>query len=251
MLKDQQALVLALLGQGPAPEALRGGAERGLQAYANNLRVLSGQALAVPFGRIRSALGEADFAAMAWHFWRDHPPLRGDLAQWGQDLPHWLEQRAGADSGLPGLARLEWALHQAERAADAELDAGSLQRLADTDADRLGLRMRPGVTLVMLEAAAWARLDEPAADGMALVSRQGWRGTWQRLNAEDAALTGVLLGGGSLQQALAAAHAALQATAGPASVQGTDAAPDYDFAGWLGRALSESWLQSAHVLTLP
>ena len=48
------------------------------------------QALAVPFARVKQALGEADFAALAWSFWRAHPPERGDLAQWGGALAGFL-----------------------------------------------------------------------------------------------------------------------------------------------------------------
>lgn len=245
MLNEQQALVLALLGRGEAPAELCGlrgshsDRERGLAAYRNNLRALSAQALGGPFSRLRELLGDDDFAAMAWSFWREQPPERGDLAHWGSALADWLQARAGAESGLPGLARLEWALHQAERAAEVVLDTASLQRLADTEPARLGLRLRPGVALLHLEPAAWAHLGEPEQAACALVWREGWRAQWQRLDAGDAELTAVLLQGGSLESALQAASAALQ---------GMGAAGDYELTGWLTQALSKTWLQSAHVI---
>jgi hypothetical protein len=128
MKAEQQAFVDALLGRGAAPATLTGG-ERGLAAYRGNLQALSAQALAVPFQRLREELGDQDFASLAWTFWRQHPPEGGDLGQWGGALEGFLVERAGEASGLPDLARLDWALHQAERAADVELDAASLNLL--------------------------------------------------------------------------------------------------------------------------
>lgn len=219
MKADQQAFVDALLGRGDAPVALSGG-ERGLAAYRNNLRVLSAQALAVPFAQLREHLGEDEFAVLAWSFWRAHPPERGDLAQWGGALEGFLLERAGAASGLPDLARLGWALHLAERAADAELDADSLALLGSTAADALWLQLRPGVALLAQAA------------GPVLVSREGWRGEWRGISEAEAAFVRALLDGVNLAEALEAA-----------AVKGSGAEADFDFAAWLQAALQHAWLQ--------
>lgn len=220
MKAAQLALVDALLGRGEAPAGLRGG-ERGLSAYRGNLVALSAQALAVPFGPLRDALGEAEFAALAWSFWRANPPGRGDLGEWGGALAGFLAERAGEASGLPDLARLGWALHQAERAADAALEADSLPLLGSTPPEALWLQLRPGVALLA------------QTDGPVLVWRQGWRGQSQALPAAEAAFMQGLLDGASLGAALAAAE-----------VKGSGAETDFDFGAWLQAALQKAWLQA-------
>lgn len=218
MKTEQEALVHALLGRGDAPASLTR-SERGLAAYRNNLRALSAQALAVPFIRLREALGEDDFAALAWTFWRTHPPERGDLAQWGGALPAFLVARAGEDSGLPDLARLDWALHEAERVADAGLDAESLALLGHLPPEQLWLQLRPGVAL----------LDQRT--GPVLVWRQRWRGESRALSAAEAAFLRALLTDASLADALAQAE-----------VKGSGAVADFDFSAWLQAALQNAWL---------
>jgi len=219
MKAQQQALVDALLGRGEPPAGLSGGA-RGFSAYRGNVQALSAQALAVPFARLHEALGEAEFAALAWSFWRAHPPVRGDLAQWGGALEGFLAERAGEGSGLPDLARLDWAIHQAERAADVELDADSLARLGDTAPEGLWLQLRPGVALLA------------QTGGPVLVWRQGWRGAWQTLPAGEAAFVQALLDGADLGAALEAA-----------AVKGFAPEADFDFGAWLQAALRNAWLQ--------
>lgn len=220
MKAAQQAFVDAVLGRGDAPAGLTR-AQAGLEVYRNNLRALSAQALAVPFGRLREALGEADFAALAWTFWRHHPPVSGDLGQWGGALAGFLVERAGEDSGLPDLARLDWALHQAERAADAALDAESLALLGSTPADGLWLQLRPGLSLL-------AQRDVPV-----LVWRSQWRGQWQALSAGEAAFFAAVIEGVNLAEALSHAE-----------VKGSGAEADFDFATWLQAALQNAWLQA-------
>lgn len=219
MKAAQQALVDALLGRAEAPSGLMGSA-RGLAAYRGNLQALSAQALAVPFVRLHEALDGDDFAALAWSFWRAHPPERGDLAQWGGALEAFLVERAGETSGLPDLARLDWALHRAERAADAELDVESLARLGDTPPEALWLQLRPGVTLLA------------QSSGPVLVWRSGWRGNWVELGPADAAFLQALLDGVNLAEALEAAE-----------VKGLASGGDFDFAAWLQSALRNAWLQ--------
>lgn len=215
----QQAFIDALLGRGEAPPGLTG-SERGLAAYRNNLRALSAQALAVPFVRLREELGEPEFAKLAWSFWRHHPPERGDLAQWGGALEGFLLERAGMDSGLPDLARLDWALHLAERAADVELEIDSLALLGNTSPDGLWLQLRPGVALLAQQ------------DGPLLVWRQGWRGQFQAIPAAEAAFVRALLDGVNLADALPGAE-----------VKGSASEADFDFGAWLQAALQSTWLQ--------
>ncbi len=219
MRVDQQAFVDALLGRGEAPAGLTG-AERGLATYRNNLRALSAQALAVPFAHLLEALGEDEFASLAWTFWRSQPPQTGDLGQWGGALEGFLLERAGAESGLPDIARLDWALHRAERAEDATLDADSLALLGTTLPEALWLQLRPGLALL------------PQSGGPVLVWRQGWRGQWQAVPAAEALFVQALLYGADLAAALEVA-----------AVKGSGGETDFDFTAWLQAALRNAWLQ--------
>jgi Putative DNA-binding domain len=215
MKTDQQALVDALLGRGPAPSSLSG-AERGLAAYRTNLQALSAQALAVPFERLREALGEQDFASLAWTFWRAHPPECGDLAQWGGALESFLVERAGEVSGLPDLARLDWATHRAERAADAELDVESLALLGTAPPEQLWLCLRPGIALISQN------------EGPVLVWREGWAAKSQARSPGEAVFVHALLDEVNLAEAL---------------MKGSAAEVDFDFGAWLQAALQHAWLQ--------
>lgn len=247
-LRRQQTLLLALLQTpplaAPPPGARALGAvsvPRGLQAYRGHAKALAAQTLASVFARMQQAFGETEFAAMAWAFWRACPPERGDLGCWGQALPEFLRDQPGIPAWLPDLARLEWAAHQAERALDADFDAVSLQLLAEQAADRLCLRLRPGLQLLSLLGAAAVQWPlDLAGSGdehiIVLVWRQGWRAEARLLAVDQALFMKALQQGRSLQQAL---DQTLAAHAG------------FDFAAWLQAALSEAWLQAVIPVTEP
>lgn len=246
----QQALLEALMHATPPASLRPAGAglslERGLAAYRDNLRALAARSLAAVFPQLAGQLGEADFAAMAWRFWRAHPPERGDLACWGDRLAAFLAEHAGEDSGLPGLAALAWALHQSERAADAALDAASLSLLASEPAHALGLKLRPGVALLGLHPAAMERLGiEPAAAAV-LVWRESWRAQWMALDAGTAAFFDALLRGLDLQASLEQANVTATEAA---QAKGIGASRDFDFSAWLQEALRHAWLHE--VVRLP
>ena len=226
----QRALVAALgAPQGPANglaalPGVEGGIERGMQAYRLNAQALSAKALASVFPQLQEALGGPDFEAMAWAFWRWAPPERGDLACWGGRLADFLGRQEGIDPALCDLARLEWAMHEAERAANAELDVDSLALLGGEDPGRLTLKLRPGLTLL------------PQATGPVLVWRKGWRACSAALLAGEAALLQALLEGKSLAAALDAAVVQDETL---------------DFTACLQTALREAWLQAALPISAP
>ena len=210
LLAEQQALLDAILNRGELPDVrglpgVVGGQKRGLQVYRGNAQGLSARTLASVFPRLRESL--AGFDEMAWTFWRHRPPAAGDLGLWGAELPEFLAAQAGMNEALVALARLEWALHEAEAAADETLDAASLGLLGTHEPQALRLRFMPGLKL----------LDRR------LVWRQGWRAVSLELDAANADFTRSLIGGMSLDEALVGAG-------------------DFDFSKWLQQALRESWL---------
>jgi hypothetical protein len=251
----QRALVRAIFGAVRLPHADAAAlalnetgerAERGLAAYRANAEALAARALGAAFGSIRAMVGDEDFAHLAAEFWRASPPQRGDVGEWGAGFADWLQAHPAMARWpyLADCARLDFALHLNERAADADFDADSLTLLADTDPQRLRLVPMPGTALV---SSRWPivtihRAHRSGADAdfalardaierecaqHALVCRDGWRATVTELAEPDAAWTASLLAGATLASAL------------------DDAGAGFDFAGWLARAISQRWLKGA------
>lgn len=246
--RRQQQLLAALSRRGEPP-ALRepaARAERGLAAYRANAAALAERALAAACPTVQAMLGEPDFAALARAFWRDHPPQRGDLGEWGGELPGWIAAQPDL-AEWPWLADSAWldiAVHRCERAADASPELASLALLGEADPAEIGLQLMPGLALRVSsfpiatihaahrshapEAFAPVRAALAAGQGEAVcVSREGWRAVVQGLAADEAAIMEALLRGASLAAALDAAG------------------EGFDFGAWLQRAVGSSWLKGA------
>ncbi|MEK8049319.1 putative DNA-binding domain-containing protein [Ideonella sp. DXS22W] len=249
----RQQLLLQVLWRQQPPEALQGACAgpaervaRGLQAYRDNAAAMADRVLAGACSVLAGALGPQAAAVLARQAWRRAPPHAGDLDDWtglGDLLPVLIAEAPPLvdQPWLADLARLEWAVHQAERAADApEGPPEGLDGLAAPDAPLRRLQLRPGTTLLALQwpvAALWQRARAepdalpggcgPAAPEAVLVWRQGWRATVQPLAAGDAAFTAAVLAGQALGPAL---DAAAQADAG------------WSFEPWLLQALRAGWV---------
>ncbi len=238
-------VVAGWLREGPRA----GSVARGLAAYRANAGAVAERALASAYPTLQQLLGEDAFAALARACWRHHPPTAGDLGLWGDALPA-LIAAAGSLASEPYLAdiaRLEWAVHLAERAADATPPQG-LERLAHDEPAALALRLAPGTALVDSRhpvVAIWQAHRSSADDRFApvraafaagtgecaLVARDGWRATVRALPPDEARYSQALLAGGSLGAALTAAGAA------------------FDFQGWLIAALQQQRLVAVETLT--
>lgn len=249
----QQALLAALHAPGP-PQALNPQAwcasgeraARGLVAYRAHAQALAHRAMSAACPRLERMFGEDAFPALAAAFWRAHPPTRGDIAEWGDALPGWIAAQPSLAEWpwLPDAARLDWAVHQAERAADAVPELDSLALLGEHDPGRLGLLLLPGVALVdsawpivtVFEAHAESVTSE-AIEAMrralgtgeaeiALVTRPAWRAEVLAVDRPTARFMAVLLAQGDLGSAL------------------DQAVPEgFDFAAWLSRAVQGGWLK--------
>jgi Putative DNA-binding domain len=250
----QQALLAALAVRGPAPEGLalsdqRARATQGLDAYRINAAAIAQRSLGAAFPTIDALIGAEDFEHLAHEFWRAHPPACGDLGDWGEAFPAWLETHVafGAWPYFGDAARLDLALHRCERAADAGFDADSLAWLSQAEPDRLLLTLMPGSALiesrwpiVAIHAAhhgaeggfdAVREALERGSPETAFVVRSGWRATVHRLEAASARWTAQLLAGATLDRALA------------------EAGDDFDVSAWLATAVQEKWLKAAVLRT--
>lgn len=165
---------------------------RGLQAYQANAGALAERALGAAFPTVAAIVGDDSFAALARAFWHADAPQRGDVAEWGAGLAAFIaaDAQLADEPYLADVARVDWAVHQAERAADGAPPQG-LDALAD--AGHRVLRLAPGVALVPSAhpvVAIWQAHRSDAADRFApvraaftegrgehaLVFRNGWRG---------------------------------------------------------------------------
>ena len=224
--------------------------ERGLRAYRANAQELSATTLQASYPVMQQLLGEENFRHLAQDMWHGHPPQRGDLAQWGGQLADYLREvpqlqgLLGEHPFLPDVAQVEWALHKAATAADAELDQMSFQLMTSTDPAQLQLVLSPGCAVLRSAYPVVAVMqlhDERASDAhvaarqavakgeaqTALVWRQGFRPRLMQLDAPSAALIAATLQGDSLAAALDAALA--QAT-------------DFDFSAWLSASAQNGLL---------
>jgi len=223
---------------------------RGLKAYKNNAFSLAGRTLQAAYPVMAQLLGDEAFALLARDFWHAHPPVRGDLAQWGAELGDWVQGHAqlAAESYLGDVARVEWALHQAASAADLATQPATFALLSTTEPDQLTLQLSSGTRVITsaypvasivtahlhgnptLEAVG-ARLRAGEGES-AVVWRQGFKPQVASCSAAEAAFVLALQSGASLLSAL-------------------EQVSDFDFNPWLSSAVQSGLVLGARPLGSP
>lgn len=220
-------------------------AAQGLAAYRSNAAAIAVRALAAAYPTVQQLVGDESFAQLAHAAWHRFPPQRGDLAQFGAALPAWIEldPQLASEPYLADVARVDWAVHTIEQAADIEQPPAGLALLGELEPAQLRLRLRAGLALV---ASRWPvvtiwqahrRADEDRFDAVraafaaqaqetALVARDGWRAEVEAVDAPTAAFITALQRGDDLAHALSQVGDALA------------------FDQWLQRALANQWLQA-------
>lgn len=246
---QQQALLDALfarprtVGASPhSPTLHTAQSMRGLAAYQANGRALAARCLLAAYPVVAQLLGEQNLHGLASALWQRYPPVHGDLARWGDALPAFLASNEQL-TDLPYLAdvaRVEWALHQAAGATDADHDLPSLARLATEDPSALTLALAPGTAVIssdwpvasLVNAHTWGqpelaeagRLVQQRVGESAVVWRQGFKPSMAPCSSCVADLLRALLAAVPLTEALACAS----------TDQGTF---NFDFADWLTQAV--------------
>jgi len=247
LMLQQQSLLDALFARPGSPQAagavhhlntwIEPRASRGLMAYQANGHALAERCLPAAYPVVAQLIGQDSVHALARDLWHRHPPVGGDLAQWGDALPAFLsdnEQLAEARY-LADVARVEWALHRAASAPDAEADLPSFGRLSTEDPESLTLWLVPGTALIPSDwpvvslvtahtsgeptlAEAGQRVRDRVGE-TAVVWRQGWRPSVAACPANAFGLLRALQRGAALTEALGEAPA------------------DFDFSDWLTQAV--------------
>lgn len=261
LAQAQQALLHSVFGRAPDDHALArwmhtadAASARGLMAYRAHAHALAERSLRTVYPVVEQLMGADNFAGLARELWHKCPPERGDLAQWGEHLPHLVEtQPALADVPyLADVCRVEWALHRAASATDAVTDLPSFGRLSDEDPDHLTLRLAPGACLlhsdwpvasvVLAHSTAALSLHEAgrrvqaATRETAWVWRQGHRPCVSAVQTAESRFLGALL----KRQALTTALDAAQVPAAPPHAAHPEQA--FDLSVWLQSAVQAGWV---------
>jgi hypothetical protein len=148
---DSSPKDLACALAGPSLQAARLRTDAaGLLAYRVNAQVTSQLVLVGAFPTLAAMLGADTLDALALILWQTQPPERGDLGEWGASLPDLLATHPDLQAWpwLADCARLDWARHLCERAADTTFDADSLLLLGTADPARLSLHLHPHVQVL-------------------------------------------------------------------------------------------------------
>ena len=220
-------------------------AQQGLDAYRGNAAAIAERTLAAAFPTVQQLLGEPSFAQLARLFWLRQPPRCGDLALYGDGLPDWIANDAqlASEPYLSDVARVDWAVHAIEHAADVAAPPAGLSLLAQLDPSQLSLRLRPGLAVVVSrwpvvtiwqahrsdEADRFAPVRQAFANQAAetaLVSRPQWRASVCVLDEATARFMAALQEGAALAAALDAGGEA------------------FAFEPWLHDAVRQQWLQA-------
>ena len=250
----QQMLLRALWGDarpGVVIGWLRDGAraDRGLASYRANAAALAERALAAAYPTIQELLGEDSFASLARACWLRQPPQAGDIGLWGGALGDFIAdaESLANEPYLADVARLEWAVHLAERAADGVSAPQGLEWLASVEPQNLRMSLREGAAVIesthpivaiwqahrSSKADRFAPVRAAFASGLAetaWVTRRGWKADVRAIDAAQARFVAALLAGQSLARALDAGGEA------------------FDFESWLIAALRESSIQAVEPL---
>lgn len=145
-------------------------ADARLAIYYRGARASWRSALCAAYPVVRRLVGCAFFDAAADEYARRFPSASGDLGDYGARLAAFLESYAPARGldYLADVARLEWALHESARAAQApRFDAAALEALPEERHGALRLRLDPSVRLLESRhpvVAIW-EANQPGRDG--------------------------------------------------------------------------------------
>ena len=150
-----QVMKSSLLHRDNAAESLVGEsafepAQR-LQLYRNNLVIGLTEALAAVYPVVQRLVGEDFFRVTCREFIPEYPPRQAALHEFGEAFPEYIRSYKPASS-LPyiaDVAELEWALHEAYHAADADLlDPMQLQRIPEERQGELRFVLHPAARLL-------------------------------------------------------------------------------------------------------
>jgi hypothetical protein len=204
----QRAFIDAIFADEAAPRP-------GLEIYRRNVLANLRHALAATYPVVQRLVGEAFFDEAAAVFARACPSRSGDLHEFGGSFAAFLETYAPARTlpCLADVARLEWACHQSQHAADGEpFDFDALAQALPGDSGGLRFGLQPAVHMVDSPhpiAAIWDA-NQPGNDGSpartegpdaVLVWREGYAVRITRLEPFEREFLARIAHGATLEEA--------------------------------------------------
>jgi hypothetical protein len=138
--------------------------------HARNIAVNLHESLAATYPVVRRLVGEPFFREAAARYSQAHPPRCGDLHAYGRQFAAFLRAyaHAGMVAYLADVARLEWACHEAEHAAEApSMDFAALASVPAGLHERIVFLLQPAARLLASDfrvAALW-HANQPDRDG--------------------------------------------------------------------------------------
>lgn len=224
--QTQQYFAAALFDYGSEADAMaqfKGGASADrFGLYRGNLGVTWNKVLSAAYPVLRQLVGDDFFNALARAYGMAEPSQDADLNRFGatfarflDDFPHIVDYPY-----LPDMARLEWALHRAHYAPDAQaLGTGALAALTPAAFENARYALHPACCLIASQRAVvplWQAhqagsavdfpddMDRPSA---ALVARPRWKTELIPLSPAHAGALAALAAGYTMGDALDAAFA--------------------------------------------
>lgn len=212
--------------------------------------MLAQRALAGAYPVVTQLLGEESFDDLARALWHAHPPVRGDVAQWGAALAEFVRAspQLQDEPYLHDVAAVEWALHRCATAANGVAESATLALLTTHDPDRLHLVLAPGCATVqspwpvvsilnahLEQTPTFAAVGQQLRDALAqdaVVWRAGLRPRVREAVPGEFDFLQALLQGKPLGPAL-------------------DAAPLLDFGSWLPMAVQTGLVLSVVAAEIP
>jgi uncharacterized protein len=186
--------------------------------YRGNLGAHWNRALASAYPVLRQLVGDEFFDGLARRYGHAHPALDPDLNRFGAALPDLIAgfAPAAAHPYLSDIARLEWAVHEAWFAPDADARAAAVAGLAPATFEGARAELHPALRL---HASPWATValwrahqdggpafpDVLRADTHALVLRPRCEVVVDAIGAPDYAALACLARGDTFGAALDAA----------------------------------------------
>ncbi|MCX4174073.1 MULTISPECIES: HvfC/BufC N-terminal domain-containing protein [Paraburkholderia] len=188
--------------------------------YRSSIRANRRTALASAYPVLLALVGEAYFDALSVAYTQAHPSQSGDLNRFGAALPAFVEtyEQAPRFRYFANLARLEWSLHLAYFAADANvLTQAEWAAIRPEDLLETKLAVHPACALISSPyaiAEIWTAHQpggsfpaDPESPTYALVVRPQWRPQILVQSAAAHAAFDALQRGATLNEALDSAFA--------------------------------------------
>jgi len=145
---------------------------RRLQIYHNNIYISLTNALSEVYPVVDRLVGDDFFKFMATEYTKKHPSQSGNLHEFGNQFPFFIEsfEPAGELVYLSDVARLEWAYHSVFHAANSpNFDIPKLEQITEEDYHKLIFKPNPASQLVKSPypiLQIWkANQDDQAHDG--------------------------------------------------------------------------------------